>query len=211
MTQRGSREEGGRLDRRRPRCSSVHWRDRWGGEEGERAGQRFWGGGQAAQRVVAFEKAVWRSLLQRQHCLWVTFLGRCHMVEHLGVGEGKVDVEVWGVATLHMRSHILLVLPLALALLHWRGFTFPLNSLVLGASTKVHTGIRHRLQLEAGVRISSRARAQKFLLWTHLLTFHLLRFFLTLGHRLSERVLSAQRRSAVAGEPGQRQRGGMGR
>ena len=133
------------------------------------------------------------------------------MVEHLGVGEGKVEIEVWRVATLHVRSHILLVLPLTLALLHWRGFTFPLNSLVLGASPKVHAGIRHWLQLEAGVRISSRARAQKFLLRTHLLTFHVLRFFLTLGHRLGEGVLSTQRRSAAAGEPCQRQRGGMGR
>ena len=55
----------------------------------------------------------------RKHLLWVTFLGRRHMVEHLGVGEGKVEVEVWGVAALHVRSHILFVLPLALALLHW--------------------------------------------------------------------------------------------
>ena len=57
----------------------------------------------------------------RKHLLWVTFLGRCYMVEHLGVGEGKVKVEVWEVATLqvHVRSHILFVLPLALALLHW--------------------------------------------------------------------------------------------
>ena len=135
------------------------------------------------------------------------------MVEHLGVGEGKVKVEVWEVATLqvHVRSHILLVLPLTQALLHWRGFTFPLNSLVLGAGPKVHTGIRHLLQLEAGVRISSGAGTKQFLLWTHLLTFHLLRFFLTLGHRLGEGVLSTQRRSAVAGEPCQRQRGGMGR
>ena len=60
-----------------------------------------------------------RSLVMRKHLLWVTFLGRCYMVEHLGVGEGKVEVEVWGVAALHVRSHILFVLPLALALLHW--------------------------------------------------------------------------------------------
>ena len=55
----------------------------------------------------------------RKHLLWVTFLGRRHMVEHLGVGKGKVEVEVWRVPTLHVRSHILFVLPLALALLHW--------------------------------------------------------------------------------------------